>query len=674
MLRSRTADKSSVRTIVVSFRAILLIALIPQFSWCQGGLADASLEQLLNTPVTSVSKKEQKLARTAAAVFVISQDDIRRSGAVTLPDVLRMVPGVDVAQIDANAWAITIRGFNNRYSSKLLVLVDGRSVYTPSFSGVYWDQLDLPLQDIDRIEVIRGPGASVWGANAVNGVINIITKSSKATKGGLAEVTAGSGVQPVSTVQYGDTIGSSGTYRAFAKYSRFTDSTLTDGSAADDGWSRIQGGFRTDWALTAHDSLNVQGELFSNQGGQTRYHWFETVPGDQPFNQPLTSTGGDLLVGWNHTSSGGAETSIHGYFDTYRRYDLGTLELMKSLDLDFQNHFSAGPHHDIVWGAGFRATQSGTPPGYPISLTPAIRTDRLYSAFFQDEIALSGSLWLTLGSKVEHNAYTGFEYEPTVRLAWTPTNRYTLWAAASRAIRQPTRGEAGVSVELAEVPLDPNTLLITRLYGNPHFRSEELRDVEIGYRAQWTTRLSFDGDAFLSFYRHLQTIEVQPQIVNATSLPVQIEIPLIYGNLGRATNYGAEASLTWAANSRWRIAPGYSWLHTNPSLEPGSTDQLSRDLLLDSPQHSFQVRSTVNLGRGLEWGQTLYWVARLPDGGTPNHARLDTRLAWRLGERIEISLVGQNLLRPRFLEYSDTFQIAGAQVQRSVFGRVTWAF
>ena len=244
---------------IFAFWAIGLIALIPPAAWCQAGLADASLEQLLNTKVTSVSKKEQKLARTAAAVFVISQDDIRHSGAASLPDVLRMVPGVDVAQIDANAWAITIRGFNSRYSSKLLVLIDGRSVYTPSFSGVYWDQLDLPLADIDRIEVIRGPGATIWGANAVNGVINIITRSSKATQGGLAELTAGTGVEPVSTLRYGDTVGSSGTYRAFAKYSRFTDGILDDGSPAADGWSRVHGGFRSDWTLTPRDSSDRPG-------------------------------------------------------------------------------------------------------------------------------------------------------------------------------------------------------------------------------------------------------------------------------------------------------------------------------------------------------------------------------------------------------------------------------
>lgn len=651
------------------------MALLPATGLCQGSLADASLEQLLNTHVTSVSKKEQQLLRTAAAVFVISQDDIRRSGAASLPDVLRMVPGVNVSQLDANASAISIRGFNDRYSTKLLVLVDGRSVYTPSFSGVHWDQLDLPLEDIERIEVIRGPGATVWGANAVNGVINIITMSSKATKGGKATLTAGSGVQPVGMVRYGDSIGASSTYRAFAKYSRFTDTSLADGLSAGDGWSRVHGGFRTDWSLTPHDSVTVQGDLFSNRGAQTRLHWFIAVPFDQPFNQAITSAGGNLVAEWNHTSTGGAETSLRGYYDNYRRTDVGTPESMKTLDLDFQNHFAAGERHDIVWGGGFRAIRSGVPAGSPqIQLSPPLRTDRLYSVFFQDEIALRGDLWLTLGTKLEHNAYTGFEYEPNIRIAWAPSKRHTLWASAARAIRQPSREETSVTVEAAETPLDPYTFLVVRLYGNPDFHSEELRDFEVGYRAQWTRRLSLDADAFLSFYNNLGTFEAQPPLIDARTLPVRIEIPTIHYNLGSATNYGGEASLNWIACSRWRIAPGYSWLHVNPRLDPGSTDTLSRNVALDAAPHTFQVRSVLNVTRGLEWGQSVYWNAQFGNGKVPSHTRLDSRLAWRLGERTEVSLVGQNLLRPRFMEAGNTSIIVPAQAQRSVFGRLAWTF
>jgi iron complex outermembrane receptor protein len=673
ILRPEIVDKSNVRTIV-TLRSICLAAFIPLAVRGQAGLADASLEQLLNTQVTSVSKKEQKLARAAAAVFVIGPDEIRRSGAASLADVLRMVPGVDVAQIDANAWAITIRGFNSRYSSKLLVLIDGRSVYTPSFSGVFWDHLDLPLEDVERIEVIRGPGATVWGANAMNGVINIITKSSKATKGGLAAVTAGSGIQPVSVLRYGNTMGSSGAYRTFAKYSRFTDTTLQDGAAAADGWSRVHGGFRGDWALAPRDSATVEGDLFSNRGGQTRNHWFQRVPFDQPFTEAITSAGGHLMAEWNHTAAGGSETSVRGYFDTYRRNDVGTVETMKTLDLDFQSRFAAGSRHDIVWGAGFRTVRSGVLTSHQIQLSPPFRTDRLYNVFFQDEIALTGNLWLTAGSKIEHNADTGFEYEPSVRMAWAPSARHTVWVAGSRAIRQPSRQETGLAVEVAEVPLDANTLMAVRLFGSPRFRSEELRDFEIGYRAEWTRHLSFDADLFLSSYRHLASIETQPQVVHTQGFPIRIEVPTVYGNLGRATSYGGESSLTWAAGSRWRLAPGYSWQHANPGLEPGSNDRRSRQLALDSPQHTFQIRSLLDVARGLEWGQTLYWTARRPQGSAPSHARLDTRLAWRLGERTEISLVGQNLLRPRFLEFNDTSQIVAAQAQRSVFGKITWAF
>jgi iron complex outermembrane receptor protein len=317
---------------------------------------------------------------------------------------------------------------------------------------------------------------------------------------------------------------------------------------------------------------------------------------------------------------------------------------------------------------------SGVPRGVQVLLTPPMRTDRLYSAFFQDEIALTGTLWLTLGSKVEHNSYTGFEYEPSARIAWAPTRRQTIWAAASRAIRQPSRQETGIDVELTEAPIDAYTVVASRLFGNPHFLSEELRDWEVGYRAEWTRRISFDANAFLSFYRHLGTYEAKPSIVDTGSLPVEIELPQVYGNFGRATDYGGEASLTWIATSRWRLAPGYSWLHVKPGLESGSNDLNSGNLMRDAPRHSFQIRSTVSAGRGLEWGQTLYWTGRLANGGAPSHTRLDTWLMWKLGERIEISLVGQNLLRPGFLEFSDTFQIVPALVRRSVFGKITWTF
>jgi iron complex outermembrane recepter protein len=664
--------------IVRTFRCAGAFAMATIAAWGQTGLGDASLEQLLNVEVTSVSKKEQKLSRTAAAVFVIGREDIRRSGAENLPDVLRMAPGVEVAQIDANAWAITIRGFNSRFSNKVLVLVDGRSVYTPSFSGVYWDQLDMPLEDIDRIEVIRGPGATVWGANAVNGVINIITRSSKATPGGLASASVSSRLDSQGMLRYGGALssgpGASGTYRAFARYSRTADALQPSGASGSDGWSRIHGGFRSDWDLSARDSVTVQGDLFSNRGSQIRHRWFNPSPSDPPFAQTWAAAGGNLLSRWNHTSAGGSDMSLQAYYDTYRRDDLGIPESEKTFDLDFRQHVAAGSRHDIVFGAGYRVATTIVPPGYQVSLTPAKRTDSLYNTFIQDEIRVVDRLWLTLGTKVEHNAYTGFEYEPSARLAWTPTGRQTFWAAASRAIRQPSRFEVEVNAEVLAYPIGPNTMLETRILGNPRFRSEELRDYEIGHRTQWTKNVSLDVTAFLSSYRHLGTSEPQNPTILAGPGGVVVLVPVFPGNKGRATNYGSEAALNWKVTSRWRVEPGYSFLRVKTRVDPTSGDINLVNRAGNAPPHTLQVRSFLNLSSRLQWDHALSWMQKLPNGSVPGYARLDSRLAWKLGESTEISLVGQNLLRPGSLQFADTYHIPGTTAQRSVFGKITWSF
>jgi iron complex outermembrane receptor protein len=650
----------------------LLAALTAAAASGQSGLADASLEQLLNTPVTSVSKKEQKLARTAASVFVISQDDIRRSGATNIPDVLRMVPGVEVAQIDSSTWAVTIRGFNQRYGNKVLVMVDGRSVYTPTFSGVYWDQIDLPLEDIDRIEVIRGPGASVWGANAMNGVIDIITKSSKSTKGGLVSATGSTRGDGSGMSQYGGDIGSSGSYRAFAKYSDTAGSGLPNGSPGHDGWSRLNSGFRSDWDLSAADTLTVQGDLFSNRESESRTQWFIAEPGDAPFTQKMDAAGGDLLARWTHTFANGSDSSLKVYYDQFRRDDI-IPDLERTVDVDFQHHVSVGSRNDIVWGLGYRSQNVTLPPGYEISATHPVRTDALYSAFFQDEIQLASTVWLTLGSKLEHNAYTGFEFEPNARIAWAPDARQTLWASASKAISQPSQLETGVGIELGSQPLGPGLAESVQLVPNPHFLSEQVRDYETGYRRQWDKRLSLDADVFLSFYRDLSTFEPQAPVFVPGPISV-LEIPIAYGNKGRATDYGGELSLNWSVNSRWRIGPGYSLIHINYWLEPSSGDVYTVSLSGNTPRNTIQMRSSVNLTPRLEWDQTVYWSQGFPNGTIPSHARVDTRLAWKAGESVEVSLTGQNLLRPSFLEFGDFEEVVGTEAPRSLIGKITWRF
>jgi iron complex outermembrane receptor protein len=319
-------------------------------------LRDASLEDLMDIQVTSVSKREQKLSQTAAAIYVINQEDIRRSGAVNIPDLLRMAPGVDVEQIDANAWAISIRGFNSRYSNKVLVLIDGRTVYSPTFSGVYWDQLGVPLDDIDRIEVIRGPGATVWGANADNGVISIITRSSGNTQGGL--VTAGGGSQTRATgqLQYGGTVGQNATYRVFGDYSNTGNSAAALGGAANDRWQRMNTGFRSDWEISKSDAVMLQGDLFAIQENQTTRSSLVPTPYDRFYTEAPDAAGGDLLARWNHTLAGGSQTSLQAYYDTYRRTDFGVPDKVKTFDLEFQHHIAAGDRNEIVWGLGSEPT------------------------------------------------------------------------------------------------------------------------------------------------------------------------------------------------------------------------------------------------------------------------------------------------------------------------------
>ncbi len=649
---------------------ILLLAAFP--AWGQSGLADASLEQLLETRVTSVSKKEQKLSRTAAAVFVIGQEDIRRSGASNIPDLLRMAPGVDVAQINESAWAITIRGFNSRYSNKVLVLVDGRSVYTPTFSGVYWDHLDLPLEDIDRIEVIRGPGASVWGANAVNGVINIITKPAAATKGGLVSVTAGSEVYAADTLQYGGAAGGAGAYRVFAKYGHDGGSGLPGGQPAPDGWTRVHAGFRSDWALSRRDGLMVEGEDFSNREGAMVESSMLVTPFDQQSAARSTADGSNLQAQWTHTLQGGSEMQVRGYFDTYRRTEFGSRQDMRAVDFDFQDHVALGSRNDVVWGGGFRSTMSNV-QGQNASLTLPARTDRLYSAFFQDEIRVGTGVWLTAGARLEHNSYTGFNVEPSVRLAWAPSDRHTLWAAASRSMRQPARVDTAISATLASFPLDANTIETIRLYGDADFQAEEGDDLELGYRAQVSAGLSLDLTSFLTAYRRLATLEPgTPRLL--PGYPATLEVPWNYANLASARSCGGELAMAWSISPRWRLIPSYTFLHLRTSRDPGSVDGAGLALMPMAPSQMAGVRSQVNLTRRTEFDQWLAWTGAVAGTDVPGYARLDLRMARRFGESLVISVGGQNLLRPETTQFPDSSGYVGTEAQRSVYGKVQWTF
>ncbi len=486
-------------------------------------LADASLEDLMNIQVTSVSRKEQSLSRIGAGVFVITQEDIRRSGATNIPDLLRLAPGVDVARIDANQWAISIRGFNNQYANKVLVLIDGRSVYNITFSGVDWDMQDVPLEDIERIEIIRGPGGTVWGANAVNGVINIITKSASATQGGLISAGTGTEDHADGLVQYGGTVGQMGNYRVFGRYFNTANAVLPDGREAADGWQGGHAGFRSDWNLSANDTLTVQGDFAKTSEGETVTTLFSNaLPLAETFDDPLKATGINILGRWNHTLANGSQMSLQMYDDYSRHLATGFVDSENTVDLDFEYHMTLGRRNDLVWGVGAREIESDYKAGYSFTILPEHRFDKLFSVFFQDELKLSNSLSLTIGSKGEHNDFTGFEFEPSAQLVWSPTKNQALWLSAARAIRQPSTFEDGLRDYVESIPIG-NSFAIAEVLGNPNMRAEVLRDFEAGYRALPNRRLSLDVAAFGSLYHSLAYFTpLAPYYVSQQGVPYLI--------------------------------------------------------------------------------------------------------------------------------------------------------
>ncbi len=638
-------------------------------------LTQFSLEDLMNVQVISVSKKEQKLAKTGAAIFVITREDIRRSGATNIPDLLRMVPGVDVARVDHSNWAIGIRGFAGVYANKVLVLIDGRSVYHPAYSGVVWSAQDLPLEDLDRIEVIRGSGGTVWGANAMNGVINIITKGARDTPGGLIVAGGGSGAQAEGLVQYGGKIGQSGDYRVYGRYSNLGKSDAATFAQPADSKRIQEGGFRSDWHLSPQDLLTVQGDIRLVDGGQTVTQvTLQPAPAMATYSEPTGDDDGDILARWTHTYVNGSDISLQIYFDQSRVFASGASDWTSIGNIDFQHHLRIGPRNDAVWGLSYRVDANRFAGNIVFTLNPLQRVDSLYGAFVQDEVTITRGLSLTLGSKFEHNDYTGFEIEPSAQLVWAPTARHTLWASAAKAIRQPSNIDAGLQAVSAVVPLPQGGIGLVTVSGDPNTKVERLRDFGAGYRAQINRRLSLDVTGFLSLYRNLQTSEPLAPYFAATGGFPHLVIPLIYDYKGHAKSYGAEAFATWNVTDRWKISPGLTMLNLSVLRDASSQDSTIGQLAGYSPRRSYQVRSFVNLGRNFEWDQTLGYTGPLASGNIPGYVRLDLRFGWRLGEFWNFSIAGQNLLEPRHSEFPNIDFIDHMQDQRSIFGKITWRF
>ena len=636
-------------------------------------LKSLNLEDLASLEVTSVSKKTEKLSDAAAAVFVITEEDIRRSGATNIPEALRMVPGVQVAHIDANKWAVTSRGFNGSFANKLLVLIDGRTVYSPLWSGVFWNVQDTMLEDIERIEVIRGPGASLWGANAVNGIISIITKKAKDTQGGLISGGVGTEERAFASARYGLQSSERSHLRLYAKYFNRDAGAQPDGSDGNDEWSGLRGGFRLDWQSKTSNAITFQGDLYSQKAGVT-YDFASLNPPDyiDTVLEDSDLNGGNLLARWEHTYSNSSQMALQVYYDHTRAKDSLIDEVRDTFDIDFQHQIESIPRNEIVWGLGYRMTRDETVDLSNTRFDPKDRTLNLYSGFIQDKIAVvSDKFWLTFGSKFEHNDYTGWEVQPTGRFLWKPKPKHSLWGAASRAVRTPSRAERDVQFDLTTLPPgspeNPGPLpVLVQVNGSDSFESEEVAAFELGYRFQMTDKMLWDIAAFYNAYDNLYSSESSTPVLAGP--PPYLLAAEGLNNEEEVDSWGVEVAIDLIPAGWWKVDLAYTYLRLDQKSE-------NDDISGSSPRNQLSLRSTMDLLRYFEFDLWFRYVDELPRLNVEDYFTFDVRLAWKPLTNLEVALVGQNLANDQQLEFVDLFLPArSTEVERSVYTKVTWTF
>ena len=628
---------------------------------------DMSLEDLMSIKVTSVSKKTQNISDSAAAIFVITEKDLMRSGATSIPEALRMVPGIHVGRIDSNKWAVTSRGFNNRFTKKLLVMIDGRAVYTPGFSGVYWEVQDLVLEDVERIEVIRGPGASLWGANAVNGVISIITKHAADTLGGMVSVGGGNVEKAFGSARCGAALGKGVYGRIYAKYFNRDEFEYKAGGDAGDNWDNFRTGFRMDAILPGPVDFTVQGDLYKGSINQSLEDLpIETRPYSLDVEEDADVSGGNLLARWHRILSLSSSMTIQAYYDRTTRDDFYIYELRDTLDLDMQHRFSPLDGHDLIWGARYRYTHDDMIGRYVMEIDPDSQGDNLFSAFVQDDISLvKDKLWLILGTKFEHNDYTGYEFQPNGRILWSPHPKHRVWTAVSRAVRTPSRGDYDANLTVGVIPRSsPLSPIKISIDGNEAFESETLTAFEAGYRFLPDRQFSLDVSVFHNDYDDLEEYVELRDVHTGT-------ISLLRENQGRGVVQGLELSAGWQPIQWLKTDISYSYLDTDISYSFVPEHQFSLRVGLDLP-HDFEADIWLRYTGEVEARQSS------PGGFVPYdidaYLTIDIRLAWQVTPNLELIAVGQNLLDPGHIEFIQEAFIEPTEVPRSIYGQVRYKF
>lgn len=634
----------------------------------KASLGTLSLAALGNIKVTTVSKEPEEVWRTPAAIYVITQEDIRRSGATTLPDVLRLAPGVEVAQIDSGHWAVAIRGFNGQFSRYMLVLIDGRNVYSPLQGGVYWESQIVPLDDINRIEIIRGPAGTIWGPNAVNGVINIITKSAKDTRGTLLTAGGGNVDRVDGEYRYGGRAGKSFNYRIYGMgFDRGPEFHLDNDPY--DVWATGQAGFRADWSSRRHDSLTVEGDIYKGDDGSQTGIASYSPPSQSNVDGTEEVSGGDILGHWKREFQNGSDVQVRAYFDRSNLLTPQLGELRDTFDVDFVHHLPLAHRQDLIWGLGIDLSPRTFIQTVPtVDILPHRLTDSLYSGFVQDQIALvQNHLWFTAGSKILHDNYTGYELEPSARLLWTPRPRQTVWVAATRTVRTPADLDEGLQLTglLTTIPLP----IYIRVLGNDQFFSEQLTGYGAGYRSLLAPKLYLDVAAFYNNYNSLESYGSSPPFAETSPLRIVIPFPYVNGVMG--STGGFEIAPDWKPEPWWDLKGSYSYLDMSLRTRPGfintgigATDDGS------SPQNEIAIQSQFNLPKRFELDPSYRYVSALPALNVPAYGTADLHFGWRATQYLELSISGQNLLQPRHEEFTDSIGLP-VEIRRSAYAKIT---
>ena len=658
--------------------ASLSTALLAQAPDTGIDLSTLDLDELARVKVTSAARRPETLGQSSAAISLISREDIRRSGAVNLPEALRLLPGLSVFQAGTRDWAVSARGFHQQSSNKMLVLIDGRVVYSPIFAGVFWDMQRVSLEDVDRIELIRGPGAALWGANAVNGIINVVTRPATATSGGSASLTGGTNDQAQVDVGYGGGVARQGAIRAYALGSREGGSDRPAGGDGLDDWQFGQGGFRADFTR-ANNDFTLQGDAYVGGGGQQL-----VLPGPSPpfvsvVDEDLEVHGGNLLGRWSRRFSPRSDLALQAYADYAVRTQasqFGSIGVT-TIDLDFQHHFGLGSRHDILWGLGYRLISDEVSGAFPVGFDPPSRNVNLITGFIQDEVGVvPDRLTLNLGSKFEHNSYTGFELQPTARFLWTPSLSTSVWAAVSRAVRTPSRIDSDLRL-VAQVFDAPPITRIEAL-GSDTLEAETLIAYEAGYRVVPHERISLDVSLYYHDYSRLRSLAPGAPALEGSV----VVVPFTVGNDAHARSYGGTASATVRASPWWRVRASYTYLNMTAGLEddvlPGTIADVNPGL---NPSHQAGLWSAFDLPGNLELDVMGRYVSEL-DGSqaagdeVDEYVQADARLGLALTQSFRVALIGRNLLSRRRIEFVQSAAIPGrgGAIERQLRARLTWTF